>query len=162
MILMVLLCSNSFVYFLINFQMKNVKGSLIANTLASQGAEFFADVFSGVIYNSLGARKSFLTSYFVSIIGSLLLLKFIDNTNLIFLFIIMAKFGISSAFTISFIASVQLIPTIFAASVFGYCNVSARIVTMMSSLVAELDEPTPLIVSASSAFGAAVVSLFII
>lgn len=142
--------------------MKNVKGSLISNTLASQGAEFFANVFSGVIYNALGAKQSFVTSYIVSIVGSLLLLRYIDDTNLIFIFIIMAKFGISSAFTISFIASVQLIPTIFAASVFGYCNFSARIVTMMSSIVAELDEPTPLVISASSALGAALVSLFII
>lgn len=161
-ILMILLSTNSFVYFLINFQMKYVKGSLIENTLASQGAEFTADVFSGVIYNFLGARKSFVTSYLFSIVGSLLLLFFIDDTNLIFIFIIIAKFGISAAFTISFIASIQLIPTIFAASVFGYCNIAARTVTIMSSMVAELEEPTPLIVSASAAFLAAVVSMFII
>lgn len=86
--------------------MKNVRGSLITNTLASQGAEFSADVFSGVIYKTLGPRKSFVTSYIISIVGSLFLLYFIDNTDIIFLFIILAKFGISSAFTISFIASV--------------------------------------------------------
>lgn len=35
MILMLLLGSNSFIYFLLNFQMKYVTGSLITNTLAS-------------------------------------------------------------------------------------------------------------------------------
>lgn len=48
------------------------------------------------------------------------------------------------AFNMVFIASVELIPTIFAATVFGYANVVARLVTMMSSIIAEKEYPLPI------------------
>lgn len=161
-ILMLLLGSNSFCYFLLNFQMKYVTGNLITNTLASQSGELIADCISGLIYTLVGPKMGFSISYIFSILGSVLLLKFWTNTSTILYFIIMAKFGISSAFNMSFIASVQLIPTIFAASVFGYCNVVARTVTMMSSIVAEQEYPTPLVISISTALLAAIASLFIV
>ena len=77
-------------------------------------------------------------------------------------FITMAKFGISAAFNMIFIASVQLIPTIVAASVFGYCNVLARLMTVLSPIVAELDYPLPLYINIFAAMGAGFTSLFII
>ena len=74
----------------------------------------------------------------------------------------MAKFGISAAFNMVFLASVQLIPTIVAASVFGYCNVLARAITVLAPIVAELDYPLPLYINIFAAISAAITSLFII
>ena len=98
----------------------------------------------------------------VSILGSTLLILYWDNKDYILLLIIAAKFGISSEFNKSFIASIELIPALVAASVFGYCNVAARIVTMGSSVVAEIEYPTPLVVSIVSASTAAVVSFMLL
>ena len=53
--------------------MKDVKGSLVKNTLGSQIAEFTADAFSGVVYAFLGPRYGFASSYTVGIIGTILL-----------------------------------------------------------------------------------------
>ena len=44
----------------------------------------------------------------------------------------------------SFISSVELIPAIIATSAFGFSNVFARVVTMLSPQIAELDPPLPL------------------
>jgi hypothetical protein len=85
-----------------------------------------------------------------------------ENIDAILFLIISAKLGISSAFNMSFIASIQLIPAIFAASVFGYCNVLARIITMGSSVIAEMDYPAPLIVVISAASSAAIASMFLV
>ena len=62
----------------------------------------------------------------------------------------------------SFIASIQLVPAIFAATIFGYCNVTARILTMGSSVIAETDYPYPLIIVITAASTAAVVSMFLV
>jgi hypothetical protein len=142
--------------------MKFVEGSLIKNTLGSQFGEFSADALSGFIYSILGARYGFATSYLIGIFGSIFLMIYWENKDYILLLIIAAKFGISSAFNMSFIASIELIPALFAASVFGYCNVTARLVTMGSSVVAELDYPTPLIVVITAASTAAMASFFLV
>ena len=162
LVLMYLLSMNSFCFFLINFQMKFVKGSLIKNTLGSQIAEFSADALSGVVYAGVGPRRGFVCSYIVGICGSVLMLTFWENKDYILFLIIAAKLGMSSAFNMSFIASIQLIPPIFAASVFGYCNVLARIVTMGSSVIAEMDYPAPLIITICFASSAALASIFLL
>lgn len=121
-----------------------------------------ADAAGGVLYGILGARYGFASSYLIGICGSVFLMIYWDNKDYILFLIIAAKFGMSSAFNMSFIASIELIPAIFAASIFGYCNVIARLITMGSSVVAELDFPTPLIVTISAASSAAFVSFLLI
>jgi hypothetical protein len=82
-----------------------------------------------------GPKLGFCSMYFVSLIGSILLLYTMKNKNLhhfIPLTLMISKFGVSAAFNMSFIASVQLIPTIFTATVFGYCNVMARLATVLA------------------------------
>ena len=142
--------------------MKYVDGGLIKNTLISQFSELTADLVSGIIYYKFGPRFAFTIMFCISIFGSILLMLFWTNLELIPVLIILAKFGISASFNMVFIASVQLIPTIVAASVFGYCNVSARLITVLSPIVAELDYPLPLYINIGAAMGAAFTSLFII
>ena len=113
---------------------------------------------SSFIYLYMGPKYAFLSCYLLSAVGSGLLTAFWTNESLIPVFISMAKFGMATCFNMVFIASVQLVPTLFAASAFGFCNVAARTVTMMSSLVANLDYPTPLVVNIVVALCAAVAS----
>lgn len=138
--------------------MDHLEGSLITNTIISQVSEFTAYILSSVIYLYLGPKPAFLSMYLLSVIGSGMLIKFWTDVSLIPIFITMAKFGISACFNMVFIASVELVPTLFTASAFGFCNVSARMVTMMSSLVAELPYPVPLVVNMIVALIAAVAS----
>ena len=100
--------------------------------------------------------------FMVTVVGSILLVQYWDNLEMIPIFITMAKFGISATFNMAFIVSVQLIPTIVAATVFGYCNVSARSLTILSPIIAEMDYPTPLYICMGVAAFASVTSLFIV
>lgn len=141
---LVILTSCSFIFFLINFELKNLGGSIVVNTLSSQIAECIANCFGGVINSKIGPKKSFALMFLLTITGSALFVKFYEREDLTSYFIVPSKFGVSASFNIIFIVAVQLIPTIFSSQVFGLCNVVARTVTAMSSLIAEVEQPIPM------------------
>lgn len=91
----------------------------------------------------VGPRLGFCISYLTAAAGCVLMLVYGDDSKYEIAFIFISQFGIQSSFNMCFVASVELIPAIFATSVFGYCNVVARLVTMMSSIVAEKAYPLP-------------------
>lgn len=160
---MLLLSLATFSFFGMNFQMKNVEGNMFDNMMASQLSEIAADFLSGIIFYCVGAKKSFQLSFLVGLIGHILLIQAsqLGDHRHMPLFISVAKFGISSAFNICYIASVQLIPTLFAASVFGFCNVMSRSVTAFAPIVVEIGGLTPIIINAGCMFCALLISMLI-
>jgi len=145
---MMILTSSSFCYFLINFQMKVIPGNLIYLTMVSQLSEAFAYLQSGFLYKKTGAKLGFISMFIVSGLGSLCLLLFwSESPYLIICFIILAKLGITSAFNMAFISCMQLIPSILCSTVFGFCNATARLATVLSSQVAEIDHVTAISVN---------------
>lgn len=160
-VLAILMSISSFCFFLINFSMKKIKGSLIKNTLTSQAAEFTADLTSGLVYFLIGPKKAFVIMYLLSMTGIVLLTIYYDDVDLIPIFIIMGKYGISSTFNMVFIAYMQLIPTIFTSSVFGIGNFTARMLSAFSPLFAEMSYPVPLVLNIAACFIASVSSFFL-
>ena len=98
-----------------------------------------------MIYSYTGPRKGFIGSAVLALTGNVLLQIFWTNTKITTIFIVMAKFGVTSSFNMSFIAFVQLIPTIYSTTLFGFANFCARIVTMIAPVVAVLNYPVPLL-----------------
>lgn len=133
-ILALMATTASFCFYNFNFLMKNVEGSLIHNTMASATSELVGDLVSGVLYMKLGPRYAFSLSYAISFVGSICLILLMDSEqyDLLPFFIPLAKFGVAAAFNMCFIAAVQLIPTIFASTVFGISNVFARTITILA------------------------------
>ena len=103
---MILISISSFTYFLFNFKIKNVHGSITLNTLASATAECIAKVACLFVYKYLGPKKSYATSYIIATIGTILLLMLPDSIDYIPLFVTISKFGICISFNTSFLASV--------------------------------------------------------
>lgn len=101
----IIFSSTCYSYFLIGFQMKNIGGDIIWNTINAQISEIIAYLSSGFIYQALGPKRSFASMFALAIIGSFALLASSDE-ELIPLFIIITKFGISATFNMSFIAMV--------------------------------------------------------
>ena len=159
---MMALTASSFCAFMINFQMGQVQGTLVKNTIVSQSAEVAADLASGLIYLWIGPKWTFSSLFLLSVLGSTLLIFYWDNVELIPVFIVMAKLGINGTFNCCFVASIELMPTIFSASAFGLCNVTARTATILSPIIAQMNYPTPLIINISVASFAGFCSLFII
>ena len=121
--------------------MKKVPGDLIALTLVSQFAEFFAMTFSGWIYPKLGDKWGLILFLGIAATGNILLMGYweSDSPKLILLFVIIGKFGITAAFNVVFIAWALLIPTAVSTTTFGYVNIIARVFNSLSSLLAEAD-----------------------
>ena len=142
--------------------MKMVKGTLTQNTIVSQIAELAANFYSGLMYLSIGPKMGFSSSYAICVVGSILLMMNWNNIDMIPLYITMAKFGISSSFNMIYLASVSLIPTILSSTVFGYCNVAARICTIFAPVVAEQEFPFPMILCVILVCIASIVSQFIV
>ena len=127
--------------------MNKVKGSIIKNTLSNQVSEVAADLFAGFfMIKRFGVIKSLQAGFLFSMIGTLCLFFLWNDISLLPVFILIAKFGVSANFNIVYIASVGLIPPMFAASVWGINNTAGRLSTMLAPQVSELAYPIPLIV----------------
>lgn len=79
LVLTLMLSTTSFGQFNINFLMKNVNGSIIENTIASQTSELLGDIFSGYLYLRHGSKNGFSIAYSLSFFGSLLLIQAIRH-----------------------------------------------------------------------------------
>ena len=132
-----------FCSFLQVFQLKNLKGNLVENTLICFSTQFLAMTSAGVMHSYFGTKTTFTISYMIGCVGAISLIIFQENAELCPILIIVSVFGVSAAFGLCFIANTELIPTILSATVFGYCNVIARMFGILAPQVAELDHPTP-------------------
>lgn len=73
-----------------------------------------------------------------------------------------AKFGISSAFNLIYVCYMQLVPTVFAATVFGAGNTVSRVVTIVAPVVAKIEGVFPLILTLIISIMAAISSFFMV
>jgi hypothetical protein len=60
--------------------------------------------------------------------------------------VLFAKFGIEMCFNSVYVSNSMLFPVLFAATAMGYCNTIARLFSAGSSVVAFLEEPTPIVI----------------
>lgn len=152
----------SFCYYMIMFQMKYLPGNIYVNTYANQFSEIFANVFTGVIYTRFGLKRSFTISYGISVVGSVLIIMFGSALKVLMpLFVILAKFGIATAFTLCYIGNVDVFPTLFSVTAMGICNFFARISTILAPEVAEVEAPVPMIIFCALSSLAIVVTQFV-
>mmetsp|Transcript_490 Transcript_490/g.962 ORF Transcript_490/g.962 Transcript_490/m.962 type:complete len:120 (+) Transcript_490:1236-1595(+) len=116
----------------------------------------------GILYFKIGPKVGFSSMFLISALGSVFLMIFWERKEISSIFIIFTKFGVSGVYSMLYVAAVTMFPTVFAASIFGYCNLIARFFTIFSSIVAETDYTVALSVFLCVSGLAVVVSLFII
>lgn len=61
--------AGSFNYYLIAYQLKYIQGNLYVNTIVSSTSEVCAFIFSGVLINKYGLKRTLVGSYILAIIG---------------------------------------------------------------------------------------------
>ena len=161
---MIIMSTVAFCYFLINFQLKSVPGDLISLTIANAVADVMGTLFSGLIYNKLGARASHILMSALAATGSIVLLFVWNDSNprIILLCILLSKFGSAAVFNNCFIDMVVLSPTILTPTFFGLINVFARLFASMSSIFAEVDHTTSLSISVSFSLVQIIASIFLV
>jgi len=154
--------TGSFNYYIMTFYLKYIPGNIFVNTSLSCTAEIIAYICSGFVMNLFGVKLAYMISFILAAVGGILLVIFFNAEGaLIATFVLFAKFGISFAFNISYLATPKMFPTILTSTAFGICNVFARFATILSPLIAELPDPVPMSIFAITCIGSALLPLFL-
>ena len=152
---------SAFDYYLINFQLKYIDGDIYTNTIISSVSEVTAYLVSGALYDKIGARVSFVGSFVIAVVGSVLLITLEDQyVNLVQYMVLGTKFGISGSFNVVYLAN-SLFPPLYSSTTFGTFNFFARLVSMIAPPFAELKKPLPMSLFCVLAAAAAVASFFL-
>ena len=154
--------AGSFNYYIITFYLKYIPGNVYVNTSLSCIAEVLAYIGSGLLMNVFGVKLSYICAFILAAAGGILLVIFFNAEGaLIAVFILFAKFGISFAFNLSYLATPQMFPVALCTTAFGICNIFARISTIMSPLIAELPDPVPMSIFSVICIATAFLPLFL-
>ena len=137
-------CSVSFSYWLVNFQLKYIRGNVYTNIMVSSIADNVGTVLSAVLFDRFGVRIAFLSCLVFTLLGGATILLFHSLTSWMPVFIMIGKLGTSSTFNLVFLSNADLFPTLFSATAMGICNFFARLSTIAAPQVAERPEPLPM------------------
>jgi len=152
--------TSAFNFNLIGFLLKYSPGSFFVNSSMSALSEVAAALVASLIYNKFGIRKAFVISFAISALGGCGILWYKTHTDFYVrrpsidswtfpCLVIFAKFGISSALLICFICNLDLWPALFAHKALIFSNFPARIATIFSPEVAEIQSLLPMILFSS-------------
>lgn len=138
--------STSFGYYLI-LTLINTFENVYTTAFVSSASEMAAYVISGMFYEKVGVKLSLILAFAISTVGGVLILAWglaHQSSTLFFIFFLFAKFGVTCTFNINYVANSYFFPTLFAATAIGFCNILARMVSSLSFIVSQLEEPTPM------------------
>lgn len=139
--------SSSFALFMIGFYIKYIPGDMFTNVILSCTSEACACIISGFVAVFLGTKNTLFVSFFIGAVfgGSLV---FIDpsNVELIIVCLILTKFGVASSVNLCFLVTNEYFPIVYSATVFGACSLFARVISMFSPIIAEIDNPLPMLI----------------
>ena len=126
-------------------------GNIYYNTIAVCVSNMTANLTGNYLIKRFKARNSFIYSYVLSaasfVVILLLQVSFdLDNIEFIMpILLLVAGFGIEIAFLVCYVFTFEYFPLTERGSALKWCNMVSRGITVMSPLVAELDEPWPVL-----------------
>ena len=119
-------------------------------------------VLGGYLYHKFGLRPVFLSFFIAALLGGIAIIIFSEtNESLVPIMITFAKGGVKITFEVCYLGNAFLFPSIFAGTAFGFCNAGAKLSTIFSPLMAEVEQPIPTIVFSILTSSGAILSLFI-
>ena len=132
-------------FYTINFYMPYVPGDVFLNTTYSMFSEMIANIASGVIFNILGTKYSFITGYILASIGSCLITTIPTEGHMMGFFVLFAKFGIAYTFNVAYISTPRFFPKNITTTVWGLLNIVARFIACLAPMIAVAPAPYPMI-----------------
>ena len=154
--------ASSFSLYLVNYSIKNLNGDFFMNNLISGVSDVPVAILGGYLYHKFGLRAVLCSFFTVALLGGIMIIIFSEtNPNLVPIFIAFAKGGVKVTFDICYLGNSFLFPAIFAGTAFGICNAGAKISTILSPMLAEVEPPIPMIVLSILTASGAMSSLFI-
>ena len=137
--MVVIFISASFGYYLIEYQLRFIKGEMYYNTLTSSSSEIVAYIISGYLMEKLGLKVSFVLAYIISLAGMFSLLFYSGDDKFMFsLFVMGSKFGLCLSYNLAFLANYGLFPVSIQSTAMGICNIFAKLFTILTPYISEL------------------------
>ena len=150
-------------YYLMSYYIIYLPGNTYTNTYAAGIAEIAAIFFGGVLIKVCSAKWAFVISNSIAFIGGLCILMLgAPFPHWMALFVIIAKFGVSSAYMLNYNVTIDVFPTLFAATAFGICNLIASFGTVITPYLAQMPEPYPMLVFCALTIIGVLISFFLI
>ena len=154
--------ASSFSLYLVNYSIKYLNGDFFLNNLISGLSDVPVAIFGGFLYHKAGLRVVLLLFFMISSFGAFSLVIFSRSyLTLVPIMIAIAKGGVKVTFDICYLGNSFLFPAIFSGTVFGFCNAGAKISTIFSPMLAEVEPPIPMIVVCILTLLAAISSLLL-
>lgn len=136
-----------FIYYIINFQVTHFKDAYTA-VITSQIGEIMAKLPATFLYKIVGVKRSLALALSIACLASIAIIFYgqsHQDTYTFFFLIFVAKFCVATVMCVIYISHASLFPVMFAATSFGICNFLARIFAIASPIIAELEQPVPMI-----------------
>ena len=145
--------SSTFTYYMVGFYIKYIPGDIYTMVIVSSTAELVACFLSGILSTLLGTKKCLFVSFLCGGVFGVALVFIPPSMNMVIISCLMlTKLGVSSAFNLCFLVTAEYFPTMYSSSVFGACNVFARVMAIFAPLIAEVPAPVPMMVYACFCF----------
>ena len=112
-----------FNWYLVQF-LVNTFDEVYLSAIGSSVSDIIGYLFGGVLFYKFGTKASLFISFAISTIGGIAILCYgVDNSGspLFSILVFLAKFGISCAFQILFVAHTSVFPTLFCTTSMGFC-----------------------------------------
>ena len=121
-----------------------------------------AYAFAGVLYQLSGIKSSLFLSFGIAFLGGLAILAYglAHPQDMVFpILVLVSKFGIACAFNIIYVSHSSVFPIAFAATALGFCNFFARIFSATSPVLAQIEEPLPMVAFTFTSVTACILAL---
>jgi len=153
----------SFGYYMIPVNLKYLGGNIFLNSYVNGSAEIIAKLSTVPVLACLGLKRLFFWTFAVAGASAMLLAVYAQNDQkfAIALMIMGTKAGLSMAGCGIYLSLLLLYPTACVATVSGLCNILSRMASIASPIVAELAEPTPMVILTVACTLAALLSLLL-
>ena len=138
----------AFNYYLLLYLL-NTFEMIYLSAIGNACSDLIGYAIGGYIFNICSLKMSLFIPFLVSSIGGILLLTYgLENqSSWIFPFLILlAKLGINAAFYVIYAAHSSIFPLLKSTTTFGICNFTARFVCAFAPIVAQMEEPTPILI----------------
>ena len=139
----------SFCYYLINFYVKYLPGNIFTNQIVNSLAEAIAHTSPLILTKLMSQKKGFATGFITCAVSSFLVMiaEFYESQSLIPVGVLGAKAGIAVAFVFLYFSQVSFFQSSYLGLMFGATNVVGRCSTILAPIVAELQDPIPMVTS---------------
>lgn len=135
----------SFSFYLLGFYMKYLGGNIFINNILAALSQVLASIISIPIHRSLGTKYSYSVFFILAFLFGLPLYVWNGNGLVVAICIFPCRFGIFSAYSMTYYLNQEIFPIRYVSIAFGISNICARVATIVAPQVAELGEHVPIV-----------------